>query len=232
MKKTTPRPLVQTRTRRTTPKPLTGEAASTRKWYVLCVEAGKEQKVVADLLKRAKIADLWPVLFKKAIAPVLRELTPREGDGKLVMRSSIKYEGYIFLNMTFCEGTLDIIRATRYQFGLLPHRPEKPNMPPNKMPSEAQLAEWERWVSWKPMGLASAEAAAMLLEQQATFKKRMPAPPKFRPGDVVEIIDRSSPFFKMTGPLYITADNVLGAVMKVLGVEMKVEFETWQMKVV
>jgi len=201
-----------------------------RKWYVLCCESGKEQRVRADLLRAAKVADLFPHYYKACLVPVTREEVPREGDGKLIMVRSVKYEGYVFLNMVYCPLTAGLVRECRHQFGLLPHRPMRPSMPPNKAASANQQAEFDRWVKWQPVGLESREAASMLLEEQATFKKKLPPPPKFAAGDQVAIIDRSSPFFKMTGPVSVGADGRLSVTMSILGTPLTVAFETWQMK--
>lgn len=203
---------------------------TSKKWYVLCVESGKEQKVRANLLRQAKIAGIHPTLYKTAMVPVLREQVPRAGDGKLVMTMSIKYEGYIFLNMTWCDATKHLVESVRDTFGLLPHRPMKPMMPPNKEPSKAQLAEWDRWVNWCPQGLETSEAAGLLLEQQATFKKRLPPPPKFTHGDRVRVIDKTSAYNKMEGPLDVADDDSLTVILQVIGIPVAVKVEPWQIQ--
>ena len=218
------------KTKKAKAAPAAAPAVGDRKWFVLCCESGKEQRVRADLLRAAKIADLFPHYYKTCLVPVTRELVPREGDGKLVMVRAVKYEGYVFLNMVYCALTAGLVRECRHQFGLLPHRPMRPSMPPNKAPSANQQAEYDRWLNWRPVGLESREAASMLLEEQATFKKKLPPPPKFAAGDLVAIIDRSSPFFKMTGPVSVGADGGLSVTMSILGTPLTVAFETWQIK--
>ena len=213
------------------PLPPTMPTVEDKKWYVLCVDSGKEHKVRAALLKQAKIDDLHPRLYKNAMVPVLREQVPRAGDGKLVMRTTIKYEGYIFLNMAFCPQTVDLVRGVRDAFGLLPPRPEKPQMPPNKLPSEKQLAEFVRWAYWEPVGLESAEAAALVLEQQKMYKRKLPAAPKFAAGDAVAVVNRLSPWFKTTGKVADAADAGVLVVVQMLGKDLVVTFQPHELTI-
>ena len=203
---------------------------SSRKWYVLCVEPGKENKVRAELLKKAKILGLYPHIYKTAIVPVLREVEARAKDGKPVMVEKIKYDGYIFLNMEWCDEVRDLVDKAKYTFGLLPHRPNEPKLPPNKQPSKAQIQEFERWVNWEPTGLDSTEAARLLLEQQSVFKKKVPPPAKYSTGELVRIVDKNSAFAKLEGKIVVGDDDSLNIYVTILGKEMPVTVEPWQIE--
>ncbi len=200
------------------------------KWYVLMVESGKETKVRSGLLRAAKIADLHPRLFKGAMVPALRETVPRKGDGKPIMVRRVKFEGYLFVQMVYCPETADLIREHKYQFGLLPVRPEKPAMPKTKEPSAAQQDEYDRWLAWKPTALDTREAAYLLLEQIRVEKIKPPATPKFRAGDEVRVIDRQSCWFNLTGLVAVAADNALTVEVPFMGTVQRVGVEAWQIE--
>lgn len=195
----------------------------------MCVESGKETRVRANLRREAAVADIPSSVFHSVLVPAVRELTPTEY-GRLIMKSHVKYEGYLFVNMLWCEQTADLVAKTKYAFGLLPHRPAKPKMPPNKQPSPAQQAEWDRWVNWCPTGLETAESAALLLDQQAQDKKKVPSLPTLRAGEIVEVIDRTSPFAKMRGPVSVGDDDTFTVTLTVLGHPVERDFQRHQIK--
>lgn len=213
------------------PAPPAPAKPTARKWYVLCVESGKEFRVRKDLHRRARVHDLMPALFKSAMVPTVSNVEPRPVDGKPIVVTSVKYEGYMFVNMIWCDQTADLIRDTKFSFGLLPHRPMKPLLPKNKAPSAAQQAEWDRWVNWVPQGLDTEESARLILEEQAAFKTKAPSVPKFDVGQRVMVTDANSAFKNFEGPVTtVISETRVVVQMTVLGHPVPREFEAWQIR--
>lgn len=188
-------------------------AASSKRWYVVKVQSGREESIKEAIERRVHIDGLEEY-YGQIIIPVER-VTEMRG-GKRVTKTRKLYPGYLMVEVEFNDRILYLFRETSgvgdFVGGTL-HRPPPPM-------SEREI---ERMLRGQVP--AQAGAAAPTEEGKVIYTK-----PKFGVGDRVKVTDGT--FAGMTGEVkdLHEAKGSVSVNLQIFGRDVPVELEYWQVE--
>ncbi len=172
-----------------------------KQWYVLRVQAGREDQVKENLLKRARAAGQEEKL-PKILSPTERVSEIKAGEKTIVERKI--YPGYLMVEMDLDEDTLFLVRDTPGVGDFL----GTPNNP-----------------------IAMSEQEVEKITMEAESKETAPAPKiEFDAGDNVRVREGPFLNFDGTVEEVYPEKGVVRVVVTIFGRATPVELEYWQVE--
>jgi transcriptional antiterminator NusG len=181
------------------------ELASTKNWYVVKVQSGREESIKDAIERRVKIEGLDDY-FGQVIIPVERVAEMR--GGKRVVREKKLYPGYLMVEVEFNDRILYLFRETSGVGDFVGGGLNRPPLPMSAREVERMLG---------PRGDVPAKDITK---------------PKYDRGDRVKV--REGTFAGMEGEVkeLLEAKNLVRVELTIFGRPVPVELEYWQVEVV
>jgi transcription termination/antitermination protein NusG len=194
--------------------------ASTKKWYVVKVQSGREDSIRQNLERRVKLQNLEPYVGR-IVVPVEKITEVR--DGKRRIKKVKKFPGYLFCEVEFNEHVLYLFRETSGIGDFVGGSLTKPPLPMSDREVQRMLADQDE--------LLGAEGAAdkKKAEEEAIGKGRIKL--DYEVGDTVKV--REGMFANMEGPVKEIADRdsqspKVKVVLTIWGRPVEVDLDYWQ----
>lgn len=195
------------------------EPTSTKKWYAIKVQSGREDSIRNNLERQVKVRGL-EYCVGRVLVPVEKITEVR--DGKRRIKKVKKFPGYLFSEIDFNEHVLYLIRETSgvgdfVGGGSL----QKPPLPMSDKEVQRMLADQEETTAGS--GKKSGEAAG----EETTKRIKL----DYDVGDTVKV--REGMFANMEGPVKELADRDSQApkvkvVLTIWGRPVEVDLDYWQ----
>ncbi len=195
--------------------------ASTKKWYVVKVQSGREDSIRQNLERRVKLQNLEPYVGR-IVVPVEKITEVR--DGKRRIKKVKKFPGYLFCEVEFNEHVLYLFRETSGIGDFVGGSLTKPPLPMSDREVQRMLSDQDELLGTE--GGAKEKKAA---EEEAIGKGRIKL--DYDVGDTVKV--REGMFANMEGPVKDIADRdsqspKVKVVLTIWGRPVEVDLDYWQ----
>lgn len=167
-------------------------------FFVLSCEPGKEARCCTEFLRRSAIEGLRPDFVKRAFIATHKEIRSRPADGKPITVDAKSFPGYLICEMIWDYRIYDLLKKTPFSWGLLPHRPEQPNIRNYAKLSPTDEDRLHAYESWAPKALETEEAALLTLTVKQQKEKAIPVC-EFSIGDKLVVNSKFNPYNKCEG---------------------------------
>ena len=194
--------------------------ASTKKWYVVKVQSGREDSIRQNLERRVKLQNLEPHVGR-IVVPVEKITEVR--DGKRRIKKVKKFPGYLFCEVDFNEHVLYLFRETSGIGDFVGGSLTKPPLPMSDREVQRMLADQDELIG------AEGEAGKKKAEEEAIGKGRIKL--DYEVGDTVKV--REGMFANMEGPVSEIADRdsqspKVKVTLTIWGRPVPVDLDYWQ----
>jgi transcriptional antiterminator NusG len=195
--------------------------ASSKKWYVVKVQSGREDSIRQNLERRVKLQNLEPFVGR-IVVPVEKITEVR--DGKRRIKKVKKFPGYLFCEVEFNEHVLYLFRETSGIGDFVGGSLTKPPLPMSDREVQRMLADQDELLGTE--GGAKEKKAA---EEEAIGKGRIKL--DYEVGDTVKV--REGMFANMEGPVTEIADRdsqspKVKVTLTIWGRPVPVDLDYWQ----